>query len=51
MLISRLHGPKGFSLSLKLNERQVINGHFALPDKPGLGVDLNESVIAAYPPM
>jgi len=29
---------------------EVIDGHFALPDKPGLGVDLDESVIAAHPP-
>jgi galactonate dehydratase len=30
---------------------EVINGHFALPQKPGLGVDLNEEVIAAHPPL
>ena len=30
---------------------EVINGHFALPEKPGLGVDLNEEVIAAHPPL
>ena len=30
---------------------EVVEGHFALPDKPGLGVDLNEDVISAHPPM
>jgi galactonate dehydratase len=30
---------------------EVIDGHFALPDKPGLGVDLDEAVISAHPPM
>jgi galactonate dehydratase len=30
---------------------EVVDGHFALPDKPGLGVDLNEDVISAHPPM
>jgi len=30
---------------------EVIDGSFALPDKPGLGVDIDESVIAAHPPM
>ncbi len=29
----------------------VRDGAFALPDKPGLGVDLDEAVIAAHPPM
>lgn len=27
------------------------DGHFDLPDKPGLGVDLDEDVIAQHPPM
>jgi galactonate dehydratase len=30
---------------------EVKNGYFTVPDKPGLGVDLNEAVIAAHPPM
>jgi L-alanine-DL-glutamate epimerase-like enolase superfamily enzyme len=30
---------------------EVKNGHFALPEAPGLGVDLNEAVIATHPPM
>jgi len=30
---------------------EVQSGCFALPGAPGLGVDLNESVIAAHPPM
>jgi galactonate dehydratase len=29
---------------------EVINGSFALPERPGLGVDLNEKVIAGHPP-
>ena len=27
----------------------VVDGHFALPDKPGLGVELDESVFEAHP--
>ena len=27
------------------------NGYFELPEKPGLGVDIDETVIAAHPPM
>jgi galactonate dehydratase len=30
---------------------EVNDGYFALPEAPGLGVDLNEEVIAAHPPM
>jgi galactonate dehydratase len=30
---------------------EIVNGHFALPTAPGLGVDLNEAVIAAHPPL
>ena len=30
---------------------EVQNGHFSIPEAPGLGVDLNEAVIAAHPPM
>ena len=30
---------------------EVRNGYFGLPEKPGLGVDLNEAVIAEHPPM
>ena len=30
---------------------EVKNGYFSLPEAPGLGVDLNEAVIAAHPPM
>ena len=30
---------------------EIVNGHFALPRAPGLGVDLNEAVIAAHPPL
>jgi galactonate dehydratase len=30
---------------------EIMNGYFALPEKPGLGVDLNEKVIADHPPM
>ena len=29
---------------------QVRGGNFALPEKPGLGVDLDETIIAAHPP-
>jgi galactonate dehydratase len=29
---------------------QVRDGCFSLPEKPGLGVDLDEAVIAAHPP-
>ncbi|NJN83436.1 MAG: mandelate racemase/muconate lactonizing enzyme family protein [Caldilineaceae bacterium] len=28
---------------------EVVDGYFALPDKPGLGLTLNEEVIAAHP--
>jgi galactonate dehydratase len=28
----------------------VTDGCFSLPEKPGLGVDLDEAVIAAHPP-
>lgn len=28
---------------------EVVDGYFALPDKPGLGLTLNEDVIAAHP--
>jgi galactonate dehydratase len=27
----------------------VVNGYFALPQGPGLGLDLNEEVIEAHP--
>ncbi|HEU4390191.1 MAG TPA: mandelate racemase/muconate lactonizing enzyme family protein [Blastocatellia bacterium] len=30
---------------------EVKGGYFSLPEKPGLGVDLNEAVIAEHPPM
>jgi galactonate dehydratase len=30
---------------------EVKDGYFSLPEGPGLGVDLNEAVIAAHPPM
>jgi len=30
---------------------EVRAGRFAIPDAPGLGVDLNETVVAAHPPM
>jgi galactonate dehydratase len=30
---------------------EVKDGYFSLPESPGLGVDLNEAVIAAHPPM
>jgi len=30
---------------------EIVNGQFALPTAPGLGVDLNEAVIAAHPPL
>lgn len=30
-------------------ERQAVNSQFTIPDKPGLGVTLNEEVIARYP--
>jgi galactonate dehydratase len=30
---------------------EIVNGHFTLPTAPGLGVDLNEAVIAAHPPL
>ncbi len=30
---------------------EIVDGHFALPEKPGLGVELNEEVIAAHPPL
>jgi galactonate dehydratase len=30
---------------------EVNNGYFSLPEAPGLGVELNEAVIAAHPPM
>jgi len=30
---------------------EVKNGSFSIPEAPGLGVELNESVIAAHPPM
>ena len=30
---------------------EIVNGHFALPTGPGLGIDLNEAVIAAHPPL
>jgi len=30
---------------------EVKNGTFQLPEAPGLGIDLNEAVIAAHPPM
>jgi galactonate dehydratase len=30
---------------------EVKNGHFSLPEAPGLGVDLNEAVFAKHPPM
>ena len=30
---------------------EIVSGHFALPTAPGLGVDLNEAVIAAHPPL
>ena len=29
---------------------EVIDGYFALPDKPGLGITINEDVIKAHPP-
>lgn len=29
---------------------EVIDGYFALPDKPGLGIDIDEDVIKANPP-
>ena len=30
-------------------ERQAVNSRFTIPDRPGLGVTLNEEVIARYP--
>jgi galactonate dehydratase len=30
---------------------EIINGYLALPERPGLGVDLNEEIIAAHPPL
>jgi galactonate dehydratase len=30
---------------------EVNNGCFGVPEAPGLGVELNEAVIAAHPPM
>jgi len=30
---------------------EVRNSHFSIPEAPGLGVDLNEAIIAAHPPM
>jgi galactonate dehydratase len=30
---------------------EIKNGYFELPEKPGLGVDLDEKIIAAHPPM
>jgi galactonate dehydratase len=29
---------------------EISDGHFSLPEAPGLGVDLDEAVIAAHPP-
>lgn len=29
---------------------EVVDGYFALPDKPGLGVELNEAIFAEHPP-
>ncbi len=28
---------------------EVIDGYFALPDKPGLGVEINEAIFAEHP--
>lgn len=30
---------------------EIVDGYFSLPDKPGLGVDLNEEVIREHPPL
>jgi galactonate dehydratase len=28
---------------------EVVDGYFPLPDKPGLGVDIDEDIIAEFP--
>ena len=43
----KITGLKTFVL---VGRPEIKDGHFSLPGAPGLGVDLNEAIIASHPP-
>jgi len=42
-------GPAFYELVEEAFEPQTVNGEFTIPDKPGLGITLNEEAIVRYP--
>lgn len=44
-------GPEPWVRDAIIGRPEIVDGYFALPDQPGLGVDLNEEVIRQHPPL
>ena len=49
LILERVHDDVPVRYEMTLPHIQTIDGHIEVPDRPGLGVDIDEDVVLAHP--